>query len=44
MPDKYPKQWQEKVDMYVNSGWWNLSAVDSACAMFAIPKKDPTEA
>jgi hypothetical protein len=41
MPDKYRAQWVEHVDAYVKNGWWNLGSLDSACALFAIPKKEP---
>jgi hypothetical protein len=41
MPDKYRAQWVEHVDAYVKNGWWNPGSLDSACALFAIPKKEP---
>ena len=41
MPDKYRAQWVEHIDNYVKHGWWNPGSLDSACALFAIPKKEP---
>ena len=44
MPNRFTKQWLEHRELYVSSGRWSPAALDSACAMFAIPKKDPSEA
>ena len=44
MPNKYSHQWAAHRELYVSSGRWSPAALDSACAMFAIPKKDPGEA
>ena len=44
MPNKYSRQWAAHRELYVSSGRWSPAALDSACAMFAIPKKDPGEA
>jgi hypothetical protein len=41
MPDKYHVQWVEHVNAYVKNSWWNLGSLDSACALFAILKKEP---
>jgi hypothetical protein len=41
MPYKYPTQWVEHVDAYVKNGWWNPGSLDSALALFVIPKKEP---
>jgi hypothetical protein len=43
-PDKYRAQWVEHVDAYVKNSWWNLGSLDSACALFTIPKKEPRTA
>lgn len=44
MPDKYKAQWSAHANKFVESGWWSPQALDSACAMFAVPKHDRAEA
>lgn len=44
MPNRFTTQWLAHRQLYVSSGRWSPAALDSACAMFAIPKKDPAEA
>jgi hypothetical protein len=44
MPDKFKAQWAAHANKFVESGWWLPQALDSACAMFALPKHDRTQA
>ncbi|GAA6001491.1 hypothetical protein JCM5350_002153, partial [Sporobolomyces pararoseus] len=44
MPARFEKQWSAHVRQFVETGYWSPQALDSACAMFAIPKHDKSEA
>jgi len=44
IPARYEKQWHAHTRLFVESGYWSPEALDSACAMFAIPKHDKSEA
>lgn len=44
MPHRYREQWDEQVTAYTKAGWWNPGSLDSACALFAIPKKEAGKA
>jgi RNase H-like domain found in reverse transcriptase/Integrase zinc binding domain/Reverse transcriptase (RNA-dependent DNA polymerase) len=44
MPDRYKEQFAAHANKFVESGWWVPAALESACAMFAVPKHDPTQA
>ncbi|GAA5984564.1 hypothetical protein JCM11641_006551 [Rhodosporidiobolus odoratus] len=44
MPDRYKAQWTAHLRKFVDSGFWSPAALDSACAMFAVPKHDKTQA
>jgi hypothetical protein len=44
MPDRYQKQWTAHLLQFVESGFWSPRALDSACAMFSVPKADPSKA
>jgi hypothetical protein len=43
IPDRYKEQFAAHVNKYVESGQWSPQALESACAMFAIPKHDRTQ-
>ncbi|GAA6000903.1 hypothetical protein JCM5350_003693, partial [Sporobolomyces pararoseus] len=42
IPLKYEKQWRAHVLNFVETGYWSREALDSACAVFAVPKHDPS--
>jgi hypothetical protein len=42
IPLKYEKQWRAHVLNFVETGYWSRQALDSACAVFAVPKHDPS--
>lgn len=44
MPDRYKEQWAAHANKFVESGWWSPQALESACAMFAVPKHDRSQA
>ena len=44
MPTRYEKQWAAHLRKFVDTGYWSPEALDSACAMFAVPKHDKTQA
>jgi hypothetical protein len=43
IPDRYKEQFAAHLNKYVESGQWSPQALESACAMFAIPKHDRTQ-
>ncbi|GAA5980365.1 hypothetical protein JCM11641_001778 [Rhodosporidiobolus odoratus] len=44
MPDRYKAQWTAHLRKFVDGGFWSPAALDSACAMFAVPKHNKTQA
>lgn len=44
IPSKYRDQFAPHANKFVESGWWLPRALESACALFAVPKADPTKA
>jgi hypothetical protein len=44
IPDKYRDQFAAHTNKFVESGWWQPQALQSACALFAVPKADRTKA
>jgi hypothetical protein len=44
IPDRYAAQWTAHVRKFLEKGFWSPAALDSACAMFAVPKHDRTQA
>jgi hypothetical protein len=44
IPDRYKAQFAAHASKFVSSGWWSPAALESACAMFAVPKHDKSEA
>jgi hypothetical protein len=44
IPSKYRDQFAAHANKFVESGWWLPQALESACALFAVPKADPTKA
>ncbi|GAA5879053.1 hypothetical protein JCM16303_001282 [Sporobolomyces ruberrimus] len=44
IPARYERQWSAHLRKFVDIGYWSPTALDSACAMFAIPKHDKTSA
>ncbi|GAA5974834.1 hypothetical protein JCM11641_008387 [Rhodosporidiobolus odoratus] len=44
MPDQYAAQWSAHLCKFVETGFWSPAALDSACAMFAVPKHDESQA
>jgi len=43
IPLKYQTQWRAHVLKFVETGYWSREALDSACAVFAVPKHDPSQ-
>ncbi|GAA5988700.1 hypothetical protein JCM11641_006509 [Rhodosporidiobolus odoratus] len=44
IPDRYASQWSAHLRKFVETGFWSPAALDSACAMFAVPKHDKSQA
>ena len=44
MPDRYKEQFRAHTRAFVSHGFWSPASVDSACAMFAVPKHDKSQA
>jgi hypothetical protein len=44
IPDRYKAQFAAHASKFVGSGWWSPAALESACAMFAVPKHDKSQA
>ncbi|GAA5883412.1 hypothetical protein JCM1840_000196 [Sporobolomyces johnsonii] len=44
IPGRYAAQWSAHLRKFVESGFWSPAALDSACAMFAVPKHDKSQA
>ncbi|GAA5982777.1 hypothetical protein JCM11641_007785, partial [Rhodosporidiobolus odoratus] len=44
IPDRYAAQWSAHLRKFVETGFWSPAALDSACAMFAVPKHDKSQA
>ncbi|GAA5825093.1 hypothetical protein JCM10212_000157, partial [Sporobolomyces blumeae] len=44
LPARYEQQWTAHLRKFVETGYWSPAALDSACAMFAVPKHDKTKA
>ena len=44
MADKYRQQISEKLNLYVESGWYVPVQTDDASPTFAVPKSDPSQA
>ncbi|GAA5866211.1 hypothetical protein JCM1840_005115 [Sporobolomyces johnsonii] len=44
IPTRYAAQWTAHLRKFVETGFWSPAALDSACAMFAVPKHDRSQA
>ena len=44
IPDRYKEQFRAHTRAFVAHGFWSPASVDSACAMFAVPKHDKSQA